>query len=255
MKKPLLIFLTFTTFFFGIKAENSITLAYYDGETETICFEEKDILSFYEQNRLLNIAISLKSEKTPLTTIFLGNRNTTFISDITELTTVGLRFEPEVLDKTRRGLRTDLYPVSITNENEGAKVRFTITGFQNIRPPEIKEISGSFSIPVFKKQYRYPAYWSDLQLPKPIPTLLTPIVREKRQYAGGQLANVLLSIGDSSQRKIDGAAQKLLSLGFRISDRRDGFTDYKHPDFKGKITLYPYTYSEKYNVIEIDFDY
>jgi hypothetical protein len=253
MKKTLLLFSLALLSLSGLHAKDSLMFTWHDGSIDTIYFEQKDIRSFYDQHQLLGISIALKSEKIPITTLHLGNRNNTFVSDLTELSTAGLRFEPEILDASRTGSRTDLYPISVSSKKSGnSQVTFTLTGFLNVQPPELREITGSFTMPLFKRTYKYPAAWSSLRLPFAVPVLAAPVVMEKRIYTGDKLSYIHLSIGESSEGKMKAAANKLKAAGFRPSDKRNEYTEYQRANFDGTIRLYPYL--RKYNLIEIFFE-
>jgi hypothetical protein len=254
----LIILSTFTIIFFGnIKADNSVTLTYNNGEMETILFSENEIHTIYEQDRLLYIFISVSSKKTPLTDIVFKYPGH-YVSDLTETTKADLRFIPAVLDNTMfNSVRLEYYNISINSVKAGeGKIRFNITGFQDRKTPEIKQISATFTVPIFRKQRSYPVSWSDLQLPGVIPPLLEPIVKEKRTYKGSKLSSILLTIGEGSYRKRDEAAKILLNAGFKKSGPLwQKFLKFTHPRFNGTITLYPYDHMGRgANLISIEYD-
>ncbi len=152
--------------------------------------------------------------------------------DLTELTVIGVSF---LGDGSSSDYRVD-YPVLQKVVNlSGNKIQFTITGFQNNkRPSGIKQISASFSIPIFRDQYSF-------QLPKIIPPVFEVEWRDKvdrRTYAGKELRRILLLKYEYSTRKKDEAIKKLSDAGFKTNDKywnRD--MTFTHPDFKGSLTI------------------
>ena len=236
-----LILSTVAIIFFGnIKAENSIMLMYDDGETETFVFPEEKIWTLYRNNKLHYISIREFSEKTPIVSIAFSNPDTTFLSDLTELTTVNVTFYPKIPD-----VKPDSYPVSLNVVKiDKDNVQFTVTGFQDCRTPEIKQISGSFIVPIIKtRTVKYPAYWEELELPAFVPKLLEdPIVEEIRPYSGRKPDGVSLQIKNGFPDKVNHAIKKLVDAGFQLSfSTGTGFDVYTHPDFNGEIHILGYT--------------
>lgn len=47
--------------------------------------------------------------------------------------------------------------------------------------------------------------------------------------------------------------KKLIAAGFQLSQKGEGYADYEHPDFDGRVTLNAYNEFGKYNSIYIFF--